>query len=60
MPLRRELPLEWTFSCIHPCGTLQCGQCIKRHERREAFRLIGADDPAVYAESRRVAEVRKD
>lgn len=60
MLLGRGLPLEWTFSCIHPCGTLHCGQCNKCHERREAFRLIGAEDPTVYAESRRVAEVRKD
>lgn len=60
MLLGRGLPLEWTFSCIQPCGTLHCGQCNKCHERREAFRLIGAEDPTVYAESRRVAEVRKD
>lgn len=55
MLLGRGLPLEWTFSCIHPCGTLHCGQCNKCHERREAFRLIGAEDPTVYAESRRPA-----
>lgn len=60
MRLGRRYPLEWTFSCIHPSATLHCGQCNKCHERREAFRLIGADDPTVYAESRRVAGVRKD
>jgi len=60
MLLGRGLPLEWTFSCIQPCGTLHCGQCNKCHERREAFRLIGAEDPTVYAESRRAAAARKD
>lgn len=60
MLLGRDLPLEWTFSCIQPCGTLHCGECNKCHERREAFRLIGAEDPTVYAESRRPAESRKD
>lgn len=55
MQLGRRYPLEWTFSCIHPSATLHCGQCNKCHERREAFRLIGADDPTVYADSLRPA-----
>ena len=60
MLLGRSLPLEWSFSCIQPCGALHCGQCNKCHERREAFRLIGAEDPTAYAESRRPVEARKD
>lgn len=51
MLLGRRYPLERTFSCIHPCGTLHCGACNKCHERREAFRLLGADDPTVYREN---------
>jgi len=37
------------FSCIHPYGTLHYGRCNKCRERREAFRLIGSDDPTEYA-----------
>jgi 7-cyano-7-deazaguanine synthase len=59
MLLGRDLPLEWTFSCIRPCGTLHCGQCNKCRERREAFRLIGAGDPTVYAERLRAAAARR-
>jgi 7-cyano-7-deazaguanine synthase len=59
MLLGRDLPLEWTFSCIRPCGTLHCGQCNKCRERREAFRLIGADDPTVYAKRLRAGAARR-
>jgi 7-cyano-7-deazaguanine synthase len=49
MELGRGYPLELTFSCINPDGALHCGACNKCHERREAFRLIGAGDPTDYA-----------
>lgn len=49
MWLGQIYPLARTFSCIHPYGTLHCGRCNKCHERRNAFRLIGADDPTDYA-----------
>ncbi|HUY92635.1 MAG TPA: 7-cyano-7-deazaguanine synthase [Pirellulales bacterium] len=59
MQLGRGYPLQWTFSCIHPSATLHCGQCNKCRERREAFRLIGADDPTAYAESLGASAARK-
>jgi len=46
--LGRGLPLELTFSCIAPVGGLHCGRCNKCAERRNAFRLIGVDDPTQY------------
>lgn len=49
MWLGQIYPLARTFSCIHPYGTLHCGRCNKCQERREAFRLIGLDDPTEYA-----------
>jgi 7-cyano-7-deazaguanine synthase len=49
MELGRGYPLELTFSCIKPAGALHCGTCNKCHERREAFRLLGAGDPTAYA-----------
>lgn len=50
MELGRNLPLEWTFSCIAPAGGLHCGECNKCAERIDAFRSIGADDPTQYAD----------
>lgn len=49
MRLGRGLPLEWTFSCIQPIDGLHCGSCNKCHERRQAFRESGLDDPTTYA-----------
>jgi 7-cyano-7-deazaguanine synthase len=43
------LPLQHTFSCIHPAGGLHCGKCNKCHERRVAFREAGVTDPTTYA-----------
>jgi 7-cyano-7-deazaguanine synthase len=50
MELGRDLPLEWTFSCIAPVDGLHCGACNKCAERRAAFRSIDARDPTRYAE----------
>jgi 7-cyano-7-deazaguanine synthase len=57
MELGRDYPLELTFSCINPKGALHCGRCNKCHERREAFRLIGVDDPTVYADGAALSKV---
>jgi len=47
----RDLPLEWTFSCIQPVDGLHCGRCNKCAERRSAFRGIALADPTRYADS---------
>jgi 7-cyano-7-deazaguanine synthase len=49
MQLGRELPLELTFSCIHPQDGLHCGQCNKCAERRAAFQLQETGDPTRYS-----------
>jgi 7-cyano-7-deazaguanine synthase len=49
MQLGRGVPLGLTFSCIAPRRGLHCGQCNKCAERRQAFRLIGLEDPTHYA-----------
>ena len=49
MELGRELPLEFSFSCIHPFGDNHCGQCNKCFERQEAFRRAEIEDRTTYA-----------
>lgn len=49
MELGRRFPLELTFSCIAPLGSMHCGRCNKCGERQAAFRLIGERDPTEYA-----------
>ena len=49
MELGRELPLEYTFSCINPADGLHCGRCNKCAERQAAFRAAEIDDPTRYA-----------
>jgi 7-cyano-7-deazaguanine synthase len=44
----RTLPLQWTFSCIHPVNGHHCGQCNKCAERRRAFREACMVDVTVY------------
>jgi 7-cyano-7-deazaguanine synthase len=53
MELGSTLPLELTFSCIHPRQGLHCGVCNKCHERQQAFGLIGMKDPTRYAQGAR-------
>ena len=48
MELGRDLPLEWTFSCLSPRQQLHCGQCNKCAERRLAFQEVGFEDPTEY------------
>jgi 7-cyano-7-deazaguanine synthase len=50
MQLGRDVPLELTFSCIAPVGSLHCGHCNKCAERAAAFRHVSAGDPTEYAQ----------
>lgn len=43
------LPLEATFSCIHPVGDRHCGRCNKCAERRQGFAQAGITDRTPYA-----------
>jgi 7-cyano-7-deazaguanine synthase len=49
MQLGAGLPLQWTFSCIHPVRGLHCGRCNKCAERQHAFALVQREDPTPYA-----------
>jgi 7-cyano-7-deazaguanine synthase len=50
----RGLPLELTFSCLHPVLDRHCGACNKCAERRQAFAAAGLVDPTSYhADNRR-------
>jgi 7-cyano-7-deazaguanine synthase len=49
MRLGKDLPLEWTFSCIQPRENLHCGRCNKCAERKNAFHDAGLIDPTTYA-----------
>ncbi len=42
------LPLELTFSCIHPSAGRHCGGCNKCAERRRAFAAAGIKDRTSY------------
>ena len=44
----RALPLELTFSCIHPSAGRHCGVCNKCAERRRAFAAAGIKDRTPY------------
>ena len=44
-----EVPFELTLSCMQPVNGMHCGRCSKCRERRDAFRAVGAEDPAPYA-----------
>ena len=45
----REMPLEYTFSCIRPIEKRHCGRCNKCAERQQAFRGAEVLDPTLYA-----------
>ncbi len=45
----RDLPLELSFSCIHPRQGLHCGACNKCAERQRAFAESRINDPTRYA-----------
>lgn len=44
----KDLPLEWSFSCIQPIDHLHCGRCNKCAERKKAFADAGMSDPTRY------------
>jgi 7-cyano-7-deazaguanine synthase len=44
----RDLPLQWTFSCIRPAQGRHCGRCNKCAERRKAFADACLSDPTPY------------
>ncbi|MFT3881015.1 MAG: 7-cyano-7-deazaguanine synthase [Gemmatales bacterium] len=48
MLLGKDLPLEWSFSCIQPIDNLHCGKCNKCAERKKAFADARMDDPTSY------------
>ncbi len=54
LPLGRDLPLEFTFSCIRPVaiegtGAMHCGRCHKCIDRRRAFLTSSITDRTRYA-----------
>jgi len=49
MRLAGDCPLELTFSCVDPSGSLHCGRCNKCAERKSAFAAAGMADPTCYA-----------
>lgn len=49
LQLGRDLPLQFTFSCLSPVGDLHCGHCNKCAERMRAFALLDVHDPTKYA-----------
>jgi len=49
LDLGRDLPLQHTFSCIHPEGGQHCGRCNKCAERRRAFSDLSLEDVSAYA-----------
>ena len=49
LKLGRDLPLEWTFSCIRPTSqNWHCGECNKCSERQRGFAEAGLADPTLY------------
>jgi 7-cyano-7-deazaguanine synthase len=42
------MPLQHTFSCIHPANGIHCGRCNKCAERQAGFRDAGMHDPTQY------------
>lgn len=49
LELGRDLPLEYTFSCISPVEGRHCGRCNKCAERRHGFAVSTMPDPTPYA-----------
>ena len=48
LEIGRDLPLEFTFSCLNPVKGHHCGDCNKCAERRKAFLSMGICDKTVY------------
>ena len=49
LSLGRDLPLQHTFSCIHPVDERHCGRCNKCAERQRAFSDLSIADTTAYA-----------
>jgi len=45
----RRLPLQWSFSCLHPQRGRHCGRCNKCAERQQAFAAAAVPDQTRYA-----------
>jgi 7-cyano-7-deazaguanine synthase len=52
----RDLPLELTFSCLHPIAGRHCGTCNKCAERQQAFAAAQLPDPTDYHKRSRTAK----
>jgi 7-cyano-7-deazaguanine synthase len=48
LEMRRDLPLELTFSCLSPAEGMHCGHCNKCAERQRAFHEAGIQDRTTY------------
>ena len=46
--LGKDLPLQFTFSCIRPVNGLHCGHCNKCAERIIAYKRLGLTDKTSY------------
>jgi 7-cyano-7-deazaguanine synthase len=44
----RDLPLQFTLSCLRPVDYRHCGQCNKCAERQKAFAEASVPDPTEY------------
>jgi 7-cyano-7-deazaguanine synthase len=44
----RDLPLEFSLSCINPKGIFHCGKCNKCAERKNAFAKARVPDRTIY------------
>ena len=49
MTMGRNIPLQFTFSCLNPKGKLHCGRCNKCVERKRAFREAEMHDSTRYS-----------
>ena len=47
--LGKDLPVQYSLSCMQPVRNVHCGQCNKCAERRLAFVEAGVTDPTKYA-----------
>jgi 7-cyano-7-deazaguanine synthase len=53
--LGRDLPVQYSLSCLRPADGLHCGQCNKCAERRLAFAEAELPDPTKYSMSTQCA-----
>jgi 7-cyano-7-deazaguanine synthase len=46
--MHKDLPLQYSLSCIDPKGLAHCGKCNKCAERKKAFLRAGVVDKTTY------------